>query len=533
MGFGEPGSGDDPSQTAAVDVAGMLLGSFAFFLSLFYIVSFRDRDIQRYAWQAISATISIFCAVLIFQTINGAINGLLAYPESNAAILIGAAQMVLWFIVLQVALGLLILGRRNRVHATVAERTKAAERMELNIRCFGLLLAHTSAFAAKEFFSEQIQQRAFFAKNIYTSILVVPIALATLWLLFWLTNFVRERISKADDGAMDQFELRWDEETEEAENDVVGIAVSFLICQSLRFSVDGHFPDGAGEPKSQAHTARQLVLLVLAALVAIVISAILVHVRHYLNPKQEKLERARKIGRTVASILFAWLLFYTCGGVTSTCSFISEAMEPVVLALLVSLISFILIIALDKAYDLDATGEDADRAIIASIESIGILIGVGWESAFDKSVDVIADSVKEEQQELVKFLLAVLLCLLVFPAWRIYIMKIVIEQEQEEEQAEEIQQETGQSVVPQSRSRSRSRSRGRSLSTSDSVDTPLGSQADSVGGGEGLRYAAEATNGLCYITTTSAAGIVEPLLSQVSGTESWLQRFTSCVTPAR
>ena len=55
---------------------------------------------------------------------------------------------------------------------------------------------------------------------------VVPVAFVSLWALFWLNNFVRERFSRADDGAMDEAEERREEEVEEAENDVRRLVLS-------------------------------------------------------------------------------------------------------------------------------------------------------------------------------------------------------------------------------------------------------------------------------------------------------------------
>merc|ERR1711957_989742 len=103
---------------------------------------------------------------------------------------------------------------------------------------------------------------------------------------------------------------------------------------------------------------------------------------------------------------------------------------------------------MDKLADMEATQENADKAIKAFIGALSILIGFGWEKTFDLAVVQITKSSTKVIDEyglcapVFKLVLSILVCAIVIPAWRMYILPYIHELEEdvenEEEQAKEI-----------------------------------------------------------------------------------------------
>merc|ERR1719329_293709 len=229
-------------------------------MSVFYLLNHNDQDMRRYSANVVSSTISIFCAVLMFEAVNGFCEEKLGMDDWDAIHQFGFdfAHMVLWFTLMQCALA-----KTSGAMLTVEQKEDAhLELMELDMKCYATLLAHMTGFAAINAFA-QLQQTEFFSSHSLVAFLVVPIAMVTMYGLQRATDTVRERIALGD-GKKDEFETLWDDETEEAENEVFGLALSFTATQAIRFLVGGALPDiEGGEEKEQllGHDLSQKMIL--------------------------------------------------------------------------------------------------------------------------------------------------------------------------------------------------------------------------------------------------------------------------------
>lgn len=271
---------------ADMGIATMLMGSMAAVMAMFYLVNHSDPEFRRYSWIVISATISIFVAVLMFQAVNGCVEYQFELEEAShwIKLVVGFTQLLVWFSILQAALAF-ITGAVTmpcfRGHAAPAHtgpegedpraEKEAHERMHLNLKCWAVLLGHITGFACINAFSEV--QQMFGKGSLLISFLTVPVAFLPIRGFLWMTDAARLKIAMADDGEEDEHEKLWDEETEETEDDVIGLAISFLLTQALRFLIAGALPNAEGEDEDW-HSRWQCAVLIVISFVFVTVQIV-------------------------------------------------------------------------------------------------------------------------------------------------------------------------------------------------------------------------------------------------------------------
>ncbi|CAE7211445.1 unnamed protein product [Symbiodinium natans] len=415
----------------------MLMGSIGFQMLMFYLVNWPDRDIQRYSWQVISQTISIFCAVLLFQGCNGLVEEHFikgSSPPMEVAVDMG--QMLFWLTCMQIVLAVTS-GALNEYFGAEPDM----EKVELNLKSWSVLFSHVAGFATINAWGS-IQQE-YFSGSPLQALMVVPIGYTGLIIIYHFFDIVREHVSHMDDDVKDEFEEKWDEETEEAENDVAGLSLSFLTVQALRFAISGLLPNQEGNESSSdafSHSSRQCHILMGCGVGFFVLSISVVNLERLWEEPSKRMERVIEILNNYFTFGLSWCFFYGVRWGMSAARFTDEnALLMVSIALFLSVVSFLTIFILDKVEDNHLFGEDSEIAEGATekmISGLGILIGFSWEQSFDTAVDVVAEGLKHECPPLIsKMVMSVILVLIVFPAWRIYILPM--ERELSEEMTEE------------------------------------------------------------------------------------------------
>mmetsp|Transcript_43333 Transcript_43333/g.99861 ORF Transcript_43333/g.99861 Transcript_43333/m.99861 type:complete len:589 (+) Transcript_43333:96-1862(+) len=444
--------------------AATVLGMISFVMVLYYFLLFPDQDVRQYSYEALSSTISIFCAVLSFQALDNFLEiMILDHLPLTLKVCFDMCHMLFWFLTLQATLAWLsgAVGTTWAVkelspadeldEAKVKKYEKEESLRERNMKCFGILLAHISGFAAINAFGS-MQQMFPFSSNAWLSFLAIPIAVLVLYILFHSMNIIRTKVSHGDDGEIDETEKLWDEETEEAENDVFGLAVSFLLVQSLRFLICGNLADEEGEEEAEVllgHGAVQTLLLYIFGLLFVgVIFALIFNEKEEEeeagdeekpkeegaggkqeeeegNPEDRSFEEAQLVAMTMG---FSWAMFYGSRWLLAGTVIGSDPMVlALCVALSISIVSMLTIIPLDFLADQDFTGDKTDKAIIQTIRGLGILIGFAWEQCFDAAVGSLASGFGHAAGT-VKLGMAIFVVSIIVPAWHMYILPYMIEQ---------------------------------------------------------------------------------------------------------
>eukprot|EP00747_Dinoflagellata_sp_TGD_P120063 gnl/TRDRNA2_/TRDRNA2_173158_c0_seq3.p1 gnl/TRDRNA2_/TRDRNA2_173158_c0~~gnl/TRDRNA2_/TRDRNA2_173158_c0_seq3.p1 ORF type:complete len:374 (-),score=72.03 gnl/TRDRNA2_/TRDRNA2_173158_c0_seq3:591-1565(-) len=299
----------------------------------------------------------------------------------------------------------------------------------------------------------RIQQHPLFSQSPIASLCILPLCFVGTNLLFQAFDVVRDRISGSD-GVVDKSEEMWDAEAEEAENDVIGLSISFTTTQALRYAILGVLPDEEGVESDAAHaqSSREAAWLfgsipVWALLILLAVKAASYGAHQY--GLHSKARRMAGIFLNIFSMNLAWCLLF--GGRALLVYLIPGSSPELItsktaLALGLSAFSFAIIFALDKVADRQSekatsANKSDKKAIIKIITSLGLLIGFSWEQCFDAAIDSMTEMFMHPH--IAGLVISACLCAIVIPAYWMYILPSLLEYKEAEEEEEEKEAEEG------------------------------------------------------------------------------------------
>jgi len=128
----------------------------------------------------------------------------------------------------------------------------------------------------------------------------------------------------------------------------------------------------------------------------------------------------------ILNMCMAWCFFFGARWAIASSGIFGDdkVLIPLFLAVFITLVSMVATIGLDEISNWEYTTKYTDQVIELVIEAIGILIGFAWEQIFDASVAAVAS--RTESPSLMKFGLAICVAILVLPAWRRFMLPMVV-----------------------------------------------------------------------------------------------------------
>lgn len=450
---GKEDGAEDSKDPVDAAVAVMLLGSIIFFMCLFYLVNYPDHDIVCHSWQVISHTLSIFMAILLytsFQAFMCAVINHFMGRDLKAHI----PMLFLYSIALCWLFGMHLQLRyytKVTIDSTLAldekEREPAVGVMQDKLECWSKLMSHMTAFSFIHAGESSIELLA--EKSTSLTVFVPVLLMVAFFMLFRMVDVARgqsyKRLSSNDTAAL----AIWEHVSEEAENDIAGLSVSFLLVEALNFVILSNVTTGV-DSLSAHHATQpmsQILLMALAATVFAVLTILHVwisartlgidkfEVTEGIDPFRDYVRvRWWFILQAIVANGLSWCLQKLCVWVIAgTFSKFGIPFRPhsvagsAVIALVTSLLAMLTIFVLDRIEDLEITGQVADSCTSTMICAIGILIGFSWEYTFDEAVEALATLSGEGRGQwmpiILRLLLAIALAALIIPAWRLYILK--------------------------------------------------------------------------------------------------------------
>lgn len=414
----DPPCGPQPPHpsNASFDVAMMLMGSVAFIMALIYVLHYHDDDIRAYSWDTVSSSICMFLGVLMGMSWSQCFVFFVVGPPKIAGgvktIVCGFVATIGWYVLLQVTLAVVsgVVGGKRQV---------PLNRTILDLKCFAVLLGTINAASNLSLWG-LVQTEV--PHNFGGVAGVVLACLLSTGLLFIAGGAVRTCIAKFDDDKEDEYEKLWQRFTEETEDGALCLTLAHLCVQATRMCITGVLPLPGGQvPPGLSPTQSHVWWLLLGGCIYATAIPII-----DLTLRVGFLSRFKAVLRKTAGFSAAFCFLYAITWAMASRTKVSSPPGMMVLALIVTLVGFAAIYLLDFLADLSCTGETVDTEIKALVGPVSVFIGFGWKQAFVGAILTIDARETLMPAPVQTLACTVVLVLVVVPAWRLYILPVVM-----------------------------------------------------------------------------------------------------------
>eukprot|EP00405_Crypthecodinium_cohnii_P039532 CAMPEP_0206536476 /NCGR_PEP_ID=MMETSP0325_2-20121206/6768_1 /ASSEMBLY_ACC=CAM_ASM_000347 /TAXON_ID=2866 /ORGANISM="Crypthecodinium cohnii, Strain Seligo" /LENGTH=740 /DNA_ID=CAMNT_0054033687 /DNA_START=122 /DNA_END=2341 /DNA_ORIENTATION=+ len=364
--------GEEEPSSMSIGIAATLLGSIGFQMALMYLTNHSDKDMRKYSYRVINETVSIFCAVLLFQLFDDLVEQVTEDLSAMQRWGIETLHMLAWFAIMQLVIA---------AACGVTSQNAISDRDKKDSRCYAVLIAHLTGFASINAWGS-LQQLELFSSSPLMSFAILPVSTVGQFILVKITDSIREFKITADSNASER-EVEWDEDCEEAENDVLCLTLSFNLAQALRFLITGHLPDPQGKLEHdvlEECTLQEVLQLFFCGVACLGIMIALFMTSAAFRQRGEKgdeasdeegsdglvkeeveeeesewkewMSRLHEVLQGSFAMAFAWCMFYSCKMWLAVHPTFEDSMVLAVgLTMVISVLSFLLIRLLDVMED--------------------------------------------------------------------------------------------------------------------------------------------------------------------------------------
>lgn len=420
----------------AVAVSAMLFGTVTFAMLLVYTMSSPDEDIRYYCCKIIGDAISIFVAVLVYEAGHsffhfGSAEG------GTAGFVLDVGQLILWYMFVQVLTKVLAgAGEPAPLSSKSIPRDQQQHwrTREMQLRSLSGILTHVTGFAAISVWAGLQRQFCTKSSSPWEALLPIPIACASLALMFVVGAVVRHLIIHLDK-VKDVSEALWNDCAGECVDEAFGMSISWLCMNTLQYFVVDALSDREFVLRGAELGPEQACQLCLAMLAAACCSGLamltMTSVAQRGDYSKELAKRAFNITSTTTSMSFAWSVLFCARAAMRWLhpDFDNDAVVGrICVALGVSLFAFVWVFLLDKCADSLVGLEhhvDTHKALVKLIMSVGLLVGFAWELAFSSAAGTLDEAVEGPASGALKIGLSLGLCTLVTPAYMLYITPVI------------------------------------------------------------------------------------------------------------
>jgi len=344
-------------------------------------------------------------------------------PDASAMskILSNGALAFSWYIVLQLVLAWVCGLFKHAGHRAAASIVT----MILNLKCWAVMLGIITGATSMGFFSS-IQD---LGKDSCLWVVSMPVAaFCMLGALYYVGDSIRTQISKMDDDTIDMYEFAWDKYTDQTEDMVVALTVGHLTVQASRYVLTGTLPLPSGDIRPGTEVEHSDVWTLAGS--SLIYITLIVMVQLWSPPHDATFKvLLRRRGAQILANCTAFALFYSTTWYVTEVMTLTGPASSLLTALGVTLIGFALLLLLDFLADLECTGERFDQSLQQMVVPISVLVGFGWKGAFAAAGTTLVQDVSVLPAPLEQLILAVILLLVICPAWRMYILPVVMLEE--------------------------------------------------------------------------------------------------------